>query len=152
MPGLYRAIRDDLLAVFDASWSHPSVPVFWRADDLEPRPDPSDVANFLRNSVLFGPEKLTGFGGGRTANLMSQFGSVEFIVFASRESVSEDVLLDLLSDAMGTMRSKRVVGSYATGSDLSFLDNGSGFDIGPSEDGGWFMRGARMTFEYRFIG
>lgn len=152
MPGLHRCISTDVLGVFNAGWAHPGVPVFWRADDLEPRPDPSDVANFLRNSILFGPEKTLAFGGGRGANLKSKFGQVEFLVFAARGMGNEDDLLDLLSDAVATLRSTRVAGSYGPGSDLSFIGDGAGFDVGPSEDGNWFVRGERVTFEYRFTG
>lgn len=152
MAGLHRCISADVLALFNLNWSHPTVPVFWRADDLDPRPDPSQVANYMRNSLLFGPEKMMAYGGGRGANLKSKFGQVEFLVFAARGLSEEDTLLDLLSDAVASLRSQRVVGSYGVGSDLSFIGDGSGFDVGPTEDGNWFVRGERITFEYRFTG
>ena len=70
--GLYRTIRDDVFAIFNAAWAHPDVPVFWRSNDLEPLPDPSDVPHFLRNEVDFGRETLVAFGAGRGANLKVQ--------------------------------------------------------------------------------
>ena len=150
--GLYRAIRDDILALFNAGWTHPDVPVFWRSDDLEPRPDPSDVAHFMRNEVDFGRETILAYGGGRATNLKAQFGSVNLRIFTARATANEDEALDLMHDAMAAFRSQRVVGSYTVGSDLSFVGDGSGFDAGPTEDGNWFMRGALIVFQYRFRG
>ncbi len=152
MPGLLRCITTDVVAVFNATWAHPGVPVLWRANDVDPLPDPSDTPNFFRNSIHFSVETILAFGGGQGANQKVKFGEVEFIAFASRSLGDEDTLLDLLSDAVATLRSKRVVGSYAGGSDLSFIGPSSGFAVGPSEDGNWFIRGEAVTFEYRFIG
>lgn len=152
MAGLYRAVETDIIALFNATWAHADVPVLWRTNDLDPAPDPSTQPHFLRNSVLFGAEVMRAFGGGRGANEKTQFGTVEFIGFAARSLVSEDTLLDLLWDATQTVRSSRVAGSYPPASDLSFVADGSHFDIDPTEDGNWFIRGCRMVFEYRFIG
>ena len=148
--GLYRTIRDDVLAVFDAAWAHSDVPVYWRSNDSEPLPDPSDVPHFLRNEVDFGRETLLAFGGGRGANLKVQFGSVLLRVFAARALGDEDRALDLMADAMAAFRSQRI--TDAVGNDLSFIGEGSGFDVAPTEDGNWFTRGALMVFEYRFRG
>jgi hypothetical protein len=148
--GLYRTIRDDVLALFEAAWSHPDVPVYWRSNDREPLPDPSDVSHFLRNEVDFGRETLAAFGGGAGANLRVQFGSVLIRVFAARALGDEDRALDLMADAMAAFRSQRV--TDPAGNDLSFIGEGNGFDVQPTEDGNWFTRGALVVFEYRFRG
>lgn len=151
MAGLYRSIEDDVTGLFAAGWSHPDVPVRWRANDLDPLPDSGVTRHFLRATVLFGPEVMTAFGGGPLANQKTQFGFLEIIGFASRDLVTEATLLDLLWDATSTVRSKRVTGTFAGGSDLSFIGDGSQFHVDPGEDGNWFIRGCRMVFEYRFI-
>jgi hypothetical protein len=148
--GLYRTIRDDVLGIFNAAWAHPDVPVYWRSNDFEPLPDPAAVSHFLRNEVDFGRETLAAFGAGRGANLKLQFGSVLLRVFASRALGDEDRALDLMADAMAAFRSQRV--TDAAGNTLSFIGEGSGFDVPPTEDGNWFTRGALMAFEYRFRG
>lgn len=148
--GLYRTIRDDVLALFAATWSHSDVPVYWRSNDREPMPEPSEVPHFLRNEVDFGREMLSAFGAGRGANLRVQFGSVLIRVFASRALGNEDTSLDLMADAVAAFRSKRV--TDGAGNDLSFIGEGSGFDIQPTEDGNWSTRGAMVVFEYRFRG
>jgi hypothetical protein len=151
MAGLYRTIRDDILGLWTAGWTHTDVPVFWRSDDLEPRPDPSDTVHFFRNEVDFGREILIASGGGRFKNLKSQYGSVVLRVFTSRAIASEDAALDLFQDAMAIFRSQRLQPDQL-GNDLSFVGEGSGFDTGPEEDGSWFIRGGLMVFEYRFPG
>ena len=148
--GLYRTIRDDIVALFDAAWAHPDVPVYWRSNDFEPLPDPSDVPHFLRNEVDFGRETLAAFGGGVGANLRIQFGSVLIRVFAARALGDEDHALDLMANATAAFRSQRI--TDAAGNDLSFIGEGSGFDVQPTEDGNWFTRGALVVFEYRFRG
>jgi len=40
----------------------------------------------------------------------------------------------------------------AQGDDLSFISEGSGFEVPRTEDGNWFTRGAPTVFEYRFRG
>lgn len=152
MPGLYSCVEDDVIALFNLTWTHPGVPVFWRTNDLEVLPDPSSTAFFLRNTVIFGPEDYLAFGGGRGSNDKSLNGVIEIVGFASRSKVSERQLLDLLWDATQTFRSKRVAGSYVGGSDLSFIGPGSTFDIDPEESGNWFMRGTRVAWTYRFVG
>lgn len=152
MSGLYRSIETDIIGLFNATWAHPSIPVFWRVNDLEPLPDPATVPHFLRNTILYDTEDLLAFGGGRGRNQKSQNGTVEFVAFAARSLVSEDTLLDLLWDATQTVRSQRLTGTYAGGSDLSFVGEGNHFDVNPVEAGNWFVRGCRMFFDYRFIG
>lgn len=145
MPGLYLTIQQAVISLWTPAWTHPEVPVYWRFNDADPLPDPSDVAHFMRNEVDYGRERLMAFGGGRLANERSQFGSVILRVFASRAQRSEDTALDLMADAVGVFRSQRV-------GDLSFIGEGSGFIDGPSDDGNWFVRGCLVVFEYRFLG
>lgn len=151
MTGLYNCIEDDVLALFNLTWAHPDVPVFWRTNDLEVLPDPLTTPFFLRNTVIFGPEAYIAFGGGRGANDKTIDGVVEIVGFSSRSKVSERNLLELMWDATQTFRSKRVAGSFAGGSDLSFIGHGSAFDIAPEESGNWYMRGTRVAFVYRFV-
>jgi len=152
MPGLYNCVEDDVVAVFNATFNHPSVPVFWRMNDLEVAPDPSTTPLFMRNTVLFGPESMMAFGGGRGSNEKCLDGFAELVGFASRSKVSERVLLDLMADATAAFRSKRVIGSYPGGSDLSFTGDGSTFHLQPEETGNWYLRGCRVFWEYRFVG
>jgi hypothetical protein len=42
--------------------------------------------------------------------------------------------------------------TIAQGDDLSFINEGSGFEVPRTEDGNWFTRGALTVFEYRFRG
>ncbi len=151
MTGLYNCVEDDVIAVFNSGWTVPATPVFWRTNDLEVLPDPSSTPYFLRNTVLFGVETYLAFGSGRGANEKCLNGMVEIVGFASRFKVSERELLELLSIAMQAFRSKRVVGSYPGGSDLSFTGLASDFNVAPEESGNWFIRGARAAFEYRFV-
>ena len=51
---------------------------------------------------------------------------------------------------MAAFRATRV--TDASGFDLSFIGEGSGFEVPPTEDGNWFTRGALTVFEYRFRG
>jgi hypothetical protein len=148
--GLYRTIRDDILGLWNAGWTHSDVPTFWRSDDRDPMPDPSTAAHFLRNEVDFGAERLIAYGAGRAANLKAQFGSVVLRTFTARAVGDEDAALDLMADAMGIFRSQRITDGL--GNDLSFVGDGSGFDAGPTEDGNWFMRGSLIVWEYRFRG
>jgi hypothetical protein len=62
----------------------------------------------------------------------------------------KDRALDLMADAMDAFRSKRV--TIAQGDDLSFISEGSGFEVPRTEHGNWFTRGALTVFEYRFRG
>ena len=152
MAGLYASIENDVIALFNATWAHPTVPVYWRANDADPRPDPSTTSHFLRNEVTDGIERVIAFGAGLSGNEKIHFGVVHLAGFAARALGSEAVLLDLLWDATQALRSRRVVGSYSAGSSLAFLGDASGVDITDPEDGGWFVRGYRMFFEYRFRG
>jgi hypothetical protein len=150
MSGLYRTIRDDIIGLWGSGWPHADVPIFWRSDDLDPRPDPGDVPNFMRNEIDFGLERTLAYGGGRGQNTKGQYGSVILRIFTARSEVSEDTALDLIADAMAVFRSQRITDT--AGGVLSFIGDGSGFTQGPTEDGNWFMRGSLMVFEYRFIG
>lgn len=152
MAGLYSSIETDVIALFNATWAHPTIPVYWRANDADPRPDPSAVPHFLRNEILQGIERLVAFGAGRAANEKIHFGVVHLIGFASRSVGNDTTLLDLLWDASQTLRSQRIVGSFASGSSLNFIGDSSAVDLASPEDGGWFVRGYRLFFEYRFRG
>lgn len=146
----YRQIRDDCEAIWNAGWTHPEVPVYWRSDDPQPLPDPFTTQHFFRNEVDFGGEEIEAYGSGRGANLKVQRGSVIIRCFTSRTIGTEDLALDLLSDAAAMFRSYRETDGI--GNDLSFIGRGSGFDWGPGEDGNWFMRSTLFVFEYRFLG
>jgi len=148
--GLHRTARDGVVALFDAGWTHPTIPVYWRANDAEPLPDPHTAQVFLRNEVEFGRELVLAYGSGRLANERALFGSALVRVYAARWTLSEDTALDLMSDALACFRGRRTVDTL--GNTLSFIGEGSGFDVDPTEDGNWFVRGAMMVFEYRFIG
>jgi hypothetical protein len=147
---LYRQIRDNCETTWNASWTHPDVPVFWRSDDAQPLPDPQSTQHFFRNEIDFGGEETDAIGGGRGNNLKVQRGSVVLRCFTSRTIGTEDLALDLLSDGVAIFRSYR--GTDTAGGDLSFIGRGSGFDWGPGEDGNWFMRSVIVVFEYRFLG
>lgn len=145
MSGLYRTIRDEIQALWTASWTHGDVPVHWRENDADVEDDPSLVSHFLRNEFSPGRERVMAFGGGRYANERSQFGAVIISVWAARGVRHEDTALDLMADAVAVFR------SYSSGT-LSFIGEGSGFIQGPSEDGNWFVRTTQVVFEYRFTG
>ena len=145
MSGLYLTISSSIQSLWALGWAHPTVPVYWRANDADPEPDPSTIAHFLRNEVDFGRERLMAFGGGRFANERSQFGSVLITVWAARDVGSENTALDLMADATAIFRSVR-------SGDLSFIGEGSGFMSGPDETGNWFVRSFLTVFEYRFTG
>lgn len=151
MSDLYSCIVTDIEGIFAANFSYGGVVVAWRDNDAEPRPDPGATPLYLRNEVHFGREKVIAFGGGLGANERLQFGSVSFICFSSRATGNENALLATLSQAMGAVRGKVVPGSYGT-STLSFIGDGSGFDVDAEENGNWFVRGCRFSFEYRFRG
>lgn len=145
----YNDVRSAIGAMFAAGWAHSDVPVYWRANDANPLPDPEITPYFLRNDVDFGREVVMAYGGGSGRNQMAQFGSVLIRVFAMRPYGHEDRVFDLLGDAMLILRSQRVaVGSNV----LSFIGGGSGYGPPDPEDGQWFAQGAMASFEYRFIG
>lgn len=145
--GLYRIVRDATLALWNASWIRLDVPVYWRGTGPTPLPDPNaDPMYFLDNEIDFGREIVRAFGGGRNANDRCLFGSVLLRVFAARSLMEEDEALDLMDAAAAIYRSTRTADG-----NLSFI-NGSGFDVGPTEDGNWYGRGQSVFFEMRFIG
>lgn len=154
MSGLYRSISADVLALWSATWNvDPSVvPAYWRSNSTDPAPSPVAFAHFMRNEIDFGRETVLGYGGGAGHNERAQFGSVLLRIFTARDVGNEDDALDYLGLATNAFRSKRAAGSYAGGSELSFVGPGSGFDAGPTEDGNWFFRGVLVVFEYRFRG
>ena len=151
MAGIYRQIQDDVIPLWTTAWgAHPTVPAYWRANDAEVLPDPITTPYFFRNEVEFGRESVIGYGGGLGRNLRAQFGSVILHSFVGRHVQSEATALDLLADAAAAYRSKSI--TDALSNQLSFLGDGSGFDIGPVDDGNWFVRGLLIVFEYRFTG
>lgn len=149
MSGLYRTIHEQIEALWNAGWTHADVPVVWRANAPDSRPDPGLTPHFLRNEVQFGRETIIAYGGGPGRNFRALFGSVLFYIFSARAEQDEDTGLDLMADAVAIYRSQRV-------GDLSFIGDHSGFDVGPDqqplEDGNWFVRGAMVVFQYRFQG
>lgn len=145
MSGIYLTISNEIISLWNSGWTHVGVPAYWRANDADPLPDPSSISHFLRNEVDFGRERMMAYGAGRFGNERSQFGSVLLTVWADRALRSEDTALELLADGMAIFRSVR-------SNELSFIGEGSGFTMEPSEDGNWFVRGAQLVFEYRFIG
>ena len=58
-----------------------------------------------------------------------------------------DRTLDLMADAMGAFRFKRV--TIAQGGDPRFTER-RGLEVPRTEDGNSFTRGALTVFEYRF--
>jgi hypothetical protein len=156
MQNLYAVIRDNIVAAWDAGWTHAEIPVLWRGSDSLPEPDPNTpgpgapaAAHFFRNEVDFGLEEIVGYGAGRFGNFRQQNGSLILRSFSSLALQEEDVALSLMSDAVAIFRSTRSTDGH--GGDLSFIV-GSGFDWGPTEDGNWFMRGYELVFQYRFYG
>jgi len=67
-------------------------------------------------------------------------------VAAEPGTMEEDEALDLMDAAATIYRSVRTMDG-----NLSFID-GSGFDVGPTEDGNWYGRGQQIMFEMRFQG
>ena len=151
MADLYSCIVSDIEGLFSANFTRDDVTVAWRDNDAEPRPDPATVPQYLRAIVNFGQERVMAFGAGFGNNDRVQFGSVSFIGFTARSLGSETTLLSFLSDAMKAVRGQVISGSYGS-SVLSFIGNGSGFDVEAEENGNWFVRGSRFAFEYRFVG
>jgi hypothetical protein len=152
---LYIGIRDAIMARWNEIWSLPDIPVLWRRNDPIPEMDPSlgngfGVTHFMRNEIDFGREEVVAFGGGPGQNLRAQLGSVILRTFTSVTIGDEDDALRLMARATGIFRGYRA--QDASGGDLSFLGEGSGFDEGPSDDGIWFTRGCLVVFEYRFLG
>lgn len=145
MSGLYRTIRDEIKSVWDTTWAHPDVPVYWRSNDADVLTDPSDETHFVRIEFEPGRERVMAFGGGRFANERSQFGSIIISLWTARSVQNEDAALDLMADATSVFR------SFSNGV-LSFIGEGSGFIQGPSEDGNWFVRTTQVVFQYRFTG
>jgi hypothetical protein len=141
---LHKDCQNEIISIWNAAWTHSTVPVYWHANDADPVPDPSTVRHFLRNEVDFGRETVRAFGGGRFANERILTGSVLLRVFAARMERSENTLLDLMSDAIAAFRSVRT-------ETLSFI-HASGFDESAAEDGNWYMRGSLVVFEYNFVG
>jgi hypothetical protein len=148
---LYLSILNDIEGLFATNFTRTDVVVAWRDNDVEPRPDPLTVPHYLRNLLNFGRERVIAFGAGPGSNERLQFGSVSFIGYASRSVGNENTLLSILSDAMKAVRGVVVPGTYGV-STLSFIGDGSGFDVEAEENGNWYVRGARYAFEYRFRG
>jgi hypothetical protein len=142
---LYRDIRDAVQAVWTANWPHGETwPVLWHSNELPVVPAAGDVTHWLLISVEFGQDAIAAFGGGRRQNEWEHGGSVVVRVLA-QQGYGEDTALDLLSDAVGTFRSRR-------DGPLSFIGSISGIDEGGTEDGNWWQRAAVIAFTYRHTG
>lgn len=143
--GIYRQVRDQIANIFNANWMHPEVQVYWRENIPDPLPSPQDGEHFLMLEVDPGRESIMAFGAGRFENERALFGSLRIYVFSARSLRSEDVTLDLLAESVAIFRSLRE-------GNLSFIGDGSSFSEGATDDGGWYMRGSLVVFEYRFVG
>jgi hypothetical protein len=147
---LYRTIRDDIMLAWNARWARTDIPVYWRSGGPQPRVDPLVQPNFLRAEITFARQELVGVGAGARTNFRFQRGNVVLRSFSSRLTDSESIGLKVIGEATKVFRGYRTID--AVGGDLSFVGADSGFDWGPTEDGVWFMRGYRVSFEYRFFG
>lgn len=122
---------------------------FWRGED-EGRLPKLDVLNFFRGEISFGRETILGFGAGNGQNLRAQFGSVRIVSYTARQKHQEEDNLYWLGVAMDAFRGVRRTDDY--GNHISFIGEGSGFDVEPIMEGNWYARGALQVFEYRFLG
>lgn len=143
---LYLDIRNAVQAVWAANWTHSAddPPVIWHANTAPQVPDAGAVPHWLLLSVEFGEDGIAAYGAGRFANDRRLTGSVVVRVFATTGS-GENTALDLLSDAVAALRSRR-------DGALSFIGNVAGIDEGGTEDGNWWQRAAVIAFEYRHAG
>jgi hypothetical protein len=143
---LYTDTRDAIQAVWTANWPHAAntPPVLWHSNLAPQVPDIGTAAHWLLLAVEFGQDQIAAYGAGRLANDRRLSGSVVVRVFAAH-GTGEDTALDLLSDAVAALRSRR-------DGPLSFIGAITGIDDGGSDDGNWWLRAAVIAFEYRHAG
>lgn len=139
--------RRQIQALWDEKWAvyaH-DVPVLWHRNIRSlPVPDATEAPFWLHVAVDFGVENLVAFGSGRFHNGRRLYGALGVSVF-SAVNEGEDFALQLLDDALAVFRSERRDA-------LSFIGEIGSMDEGGSEDGVWYMRAARLLFEFRFTG
>jgi hypothetical protein len=142
---LYTDTRDAIQAVWTANWPHGTThPVLWHSNESPQVPAPGSADHWLLLAVEFGQDSIAAYGAGRLQNDRRLTGSVVVRVFAARGE-GEDTALDLLSDAVAALRSRR-------DGPLSFIGAITGIDDGGSEDGNWWLRAAVIGFEFRHAG
>jgi len=143
---LYTDARDAIQAVWTANWPHAAddPPVLWHANESPQVPDAGATSHWLLLAVEFGQDTIAAYGAGRLANDRRLQGSIVVRVFAG-VGAGEDTALDLLSDAVAALRSRR-------DGPLSFIGAVTGIDDGGSEDGNWWLRATVIAFEYRHAG
>jgi hypothetical protein len=138
---LYRDIRTAVRATWTANWPHGSTyQVLWHQNEL--LTVPTDTL-WLHNTLEFGVDQVRAFGAGRLANERLLAGSVAIRVFCP-QGYGEDAALDLLSDAVATLRGRR-------DGPLSFTGAISNLDGDAAENGAWWVRTAIVAFEYRHV-
>jgi hypothetical protein len=143
---LYRGIRDAIQAVWTAHWPRAAgaPPVLWHRNEMPLVPDAGTVAQWVLVSIEFGQDVVAAYGAGRLANERRQAGSVVVRIFTA-VGAGEDAALDLMSDAVAALRSRR-------DGALSFIGSVTGIDEGGTEDGAWHQRAAVIAFEFRHAG
>ena len=142
---LLRDIRTAVQAVWTANWPHPATyPVHWADNSLPVVPEPADDPHWLELELSYGTDQVRAYGAGRLSNERLQSGSVVIRVFAAA-GAGENTALDLLSDAVATLRSRR-------DGALSFIGAIANLDGDSPLDGNWWVRTAVVAFEYRHAG
>lgn len=138
---LYRDIRTAVQATWTANWPHGSTyQVLWHQNELPTVP--TDTL-WLHNTLEFGVDQVRAFGAGRLANERLLAGSVAIRVFCP-QGYGEDAALDLLSDAVATLRGRR-------DGPLSFTGAISNLEGDAAQNGTWWVRTAIVAFEYRHV-
>ncbi len=131
-----------------ANWPHGGTyRVDWASNLNLQQPDPGTATHWLHITVRFGRERIRGFGGGDRRNDRLKGGWVEIRCY-SAAGYTEDVTLQLLSDALKVFRSQRSGTLSFTGGTRPVGAAGSAGEV----DGKWWVRGAAVPFEYRFLG
>ncbi len=150
MPLPYWSIRQQIKDRWAAEPSLADWTVYWRGTDAFPKVNTTEAV-FFRNTVEFGRETVLAYGNGDGTNLRAQFGSLLVRCFVPLVSADcDDLVLYWLGNAMDVFRGKSWTDT--DGNTLSFIGEGSGFDVEPQTQGNWFARGTMMVFEYRFNG
>ena len=146
---LYLDIRDLVRTAWTDGWTHPTVPVFWRSQDVATLPDPRETHHWLRNELRFDQETTVAFGGGPGNNEKLKFGTLIVRVFADIEMRDDTMALRLLSDAEAIFRGQRIGSMSFYG--FSGID-GTDAGLPPRDIGNWTTGGTALNWEYRFTG
>jgi hypothetical protein len=143
----FRTARDAVRAMWASHWPAPAgVPVYWHDGTENILPDAGTVTHWLRVAIEFDADDVRAFGGGFGANDRVLFGSVTIRVFTAA-GIGEDAALDLLSDAMAALRSRR-----SGDGNLSFIGTNTFRAAQAVMDGAWWRRSALVSFEFRYQG